>query len=296
VPSTQIPEAENFEDLDDSIITNSHTTEKFKSAVHSFMKKSAEMLDIKSKFGFGSSTDENKTGESSSNHIIKTADKSHDLDNTFDDDIKSVSIDEDDETGEVIATTTKVVRGPDGTSTTIQTTERFFKGETLARKTTGKATLKKLDENSEAFNNIAEDRTLNSERDAANSETTKFSDKWGANTEDILISVRNILEEASQEEPELMAELAMIEFKDLFTVFRYLLSHSSSADVAYRKLFDGALEFGAKQFIDSLLKIIPESKNEFSEPAMLKYLKDNKSPETSITDEKSSTKKTDNAP
>merc|ERR1719300_1409000 len=101
VPSTQLPEAE---DLDDSIITNSHTAEKFKSAVHSFMKKSAEMLDFKSKFGLGSSTDENKTGDSS--HIIKTADKSHDLDNTFDDDIKSVSIDEDDETGEVIATTT----------------------------------------------------------------------------------------------------------------------------------------------------------------------------------------------
>ena len=41
VPSTQLPEAE---DLDDSIITNSHTAEKFKSAVHSFMKKSAEMV------------------------------------------------------------------------------------------------------------------------------------------------------------------------------------------------------------------------------------------------------------
>jgi len=288
VPSTQLPEAE---DLDDSIITNSHTAEKFKSAVHSFMKKSAEMLDFKSKFGLGSSTDENKTGDSS--HIIKTADKSHDLDNTFDDDIKSVSIDEDDETGEVIATTTKVVRGPDGKSTTIQTTERFFKGETLS-KTTGTATLKKLDENSETYNNIAEDKTVESERDTASSETFKFSDQLGADTEDILISVRNILEEASQEEPELMAELAMIEFKDLFTVFKYLFSHSSSAEVAYRKLFDGALEFGAKKFVDSLLKIIPKSNNEFSEPAMLKYLKENKNPESS--DGKSTTKKTENAP
>merc|ERR1719300_1815151 len=68
----------------------------------------------------------------------------------------------------------------------------------------------------------------------------------------------------------------MIEFKDLFTVFKYLFSHSSSAEVAYRKLFDGALEFGAKNFVDSLLKIIPKSNNEFSEPAMLKYLKENK--------------------
>ena len=56
------------------------------------------------------------------------------MDNSIDDDeeeeegIKSVSIDEDDVTGEVIATTTKVVKGPDGTKQTIKTTERFKKG------------------------------------------------------------------------------------------------------------------------------------------------------------------------
>ena len=54
------------------------------------------------------------------------------MDNSIDDNeeegIKSVSIDEDDVTGEVIATTTKVVKGPDGTKQTIKTTERFKKG------------------------------------------------------------------------------------------------------------------------------------------------------------------------
>ena len=52
------------------------------------------------------------------------------MDNSIDDEegIKSVSIDEDDVTGEVIATTTKVIKGPDGTTKTVKTTERFKKG------------------------------------------------------------------------------------------------------------------------------------------------------------------------
>ena len=44
------------------------------------------------------------------------------------DDIESVSIDEDTDTGEVIATTTRVIRKADGTSQTIRTTERYVNG------------------------------------------------------------------------------------------------------------------------------------------------------------------------
>ena len=45
-----------------------------------------------------------------------------------DDNIDSVSIDEDTETGEVIATTTRIIKKADGTTQTIRTTERYVNG------------------------------------------------------------------------------------------------------------------------------------------------------------------------
>ena len=45
-----------------------------------------------------------------------------------DDDIESVSIDEIQDTGEVIATTTRIIKNLDGSSRKVHTTERFEKG------------------------------------------------------------------------------------------------------------------------------------------------------------------------
>lgn len=51
----------------------------------------------------------------------------HDLDHDHDD-IQSVSIDEDSDTGDVTATTTRLIRAQDGTTSKITTTEKFSKG------------------------------------------------------------------------------------------------------------------------------------------------------------------------
>ena len=52
---------------------------------------------------------------------VDTSDQDHD-------NIQSVRIDEDSVTGDVTATTTRIVRGDDGTSSKITTTEKFNKG------------------------------------------------------------------------------------------------------------------------------------------------------------------------
>ena len=48
-----------------------------------------------------------------------------DVENDNDDSIESVSIDEDKATGEILATTTRIVKGPGGSTTKIKTTEKF---------------------------------------------------------------------------------------------------------------------------------------------------------------------------
>ena len=53
--------------------------------------------------------------------------KSHamDVEDDNEDSIESVSIDEDKATGELLATTTRIVKGPGGSTTKIKTTEKF---------------------------------------------------------------------------------------------------------------------------------------------------------------------------
>ena len=58
---------------------------------------------------------------------ITTLEKSHvmDIEDDNEDTIESVSIDEDKNTGELLATTTRIVKGPGGSKTKIKTTEKF---------------------------------------------------------------------------------------------------------------------------------------------------------------------------
>ena len=66
-------------------------------------------------------SDEDNTTEN--DNKITTVDK------VDQDDIESISIDEDNVTGDVVATTTRVVKTQDGSSTKIKTTERFKNGK-----------------------------------------------------------------------------------------------------------------------------------------------------------------------
>ena len=66
-------------------------------------------------------SDEDNTTEN--DNKITTVDK------VDQDDIESISIDEDNATGDVIATTTRLVKTQDGSSTKIKTTERFKNGK-----------------------------------------------------------------------------------------------------------------------------------------------------------------------
>merc|ERR1719474_1646417 len=58
----------------------------------------------------------------------------------------SVTVSEDDETGEIVTQTTQTFRGSDGSSRTIKTTERYKNGETERGRSVGEAKLIKLDE------------------------------------------------------------------------------------------------------------------------------------------------------
>ena len=57
---------------------------------------------------------------------VDTSDQDHD-------NIQSVRIDEDNVTGDVTATTTRIIRGDDGTTSKITTKEKFNKGKIVCR-------------------------------------------------------------------------------------------------------------------------------------------------------------------
>ena len=82
-------------------------------------------MNLKSKFEqlelIPMGSDEDNTTEN--DNKITTVDK------VDQDDIESISIDEDNVTGDVVATTTRVVKTQDGSSTKIKTTERFKNGK-----------------------------------------------------------------------------------------------------------------------------------------------------------------------
>ena len=189
---------------------------------------------------------------------VDTSDQDHDLDlDHDDDDIQSVSIDEDSDTGDVTATTTRLIRAQDGTTSKITTTEKFSKGsadtvfykftsnkstmpgDQSVEKTVGKATLKKL----------------------SDTESDKESDFVKDNLEDILSVLKPFNDMLLHEEladPDMLDELFSMELSDLVKMFYHLLSTSDDMEQAYTKMILGAKAHGVQKFAEEVLQTTSE--------------------------------------
>jgi len=226
------PESEVIPETEDSI-----TTEKLKAGVHSYLKQNAEKISLREKF------DDNKTGSDLPRvTTVDTSDQDHDLDHDHDD-IQSVSIDEDSDTGDVTATTTRLIRAQDGTTSKITTTEKFSKGDQSVEKTVGKATLKKL----------------------SDTESDKESDFVKDNLEDILSVLKPFNDMLLHEEladPDLLDELFSMELSDLVKMFYHLLSTSDDMEQAYTKMILGAKAHGVQKFAEEVLQTTSEENND----------------------------------
>ena len=199
---------------------------------------------------------------------VDTSDQDHD-------NIQSVRIDEDSVTGDVTATTTRIIRGDDGTTSKITTTEKFNKGKFVCKyirftyisvnmnlyllgdqfveKTLGRATLKKLSDTK------ISQGTLTSEKDEEESNVNKD------NLEDILKVLKPFNEMLLSEElanPDLFDELFSIDFSDLVKVFHHLLSESDSIEETYNKMILGAKRLGVQKFAEEVLKSASEENND----------------------------------
>lgn len=223
----------NVETPEDSI-----TTEKFKAGVHSYLKQNAEKISLREKF------DDNMTGSDLPRvTTVDTSDQDHD-------NIQSVRIDED-SSGEVTATTTRIIRGEDGTTSKITTTEKFSKdkvktGDQSVEKTVGKATWKKLSDTK-----ISEGATP----------SDKVSDVDKDNLEDILSVLKTFNDMLISEElanPDLLDELFSLEFSDLMKMFYHLLSQSDDMEQTYAKMISGAKIHGVQKFTEELLQTARE--------------------------------------
>jgi len=177
---------------------------------------------------------------------VDTSDQDHD-------NIQSVRIDEDSVTGDVTATTTRIIRGDDGTTSKITTTEKFSKGDQSVEKTLGKVTLKKLSDTK------ISQGTLTSEKDEEESNVNKD------NLEDILKVLKPFNEMLISEElanPDLFDELFSLDFSDLVKVFHHLLSESDSIEETYNKMILGAKRLGVQKFAEEVLKSASEENND----------------------------------
>lgn len=234
IPKTVSAESEvNVETPEDSI-----TTEKLKAGVHSYLKQNAEKISLREKF------DDNMTGSDLPRvTTVDTTDQDHD-------NIQSVRIDED-SSGEVTATTTRIIRGEDGTTSKITTTEKFSKdkvktGDQSVEKTVGKATWKKLSDTK-----ISEGATP----------SDKVSDVDKDNLEDILSVLKTFNDMLISEElanPDLLDELFSLEFSDLMKMFYHLLSQSDDMEQTYAKMISGAKIHGVQKFAEELLQTARE--------------------------------------
>lgn len=173
---------------------------------------------------------------------VDTSDQDHD-------NIQSVRVDEDSVTGEVTATTTRIIRGEDGTTSKITTTEKFSNvktGDLSVEKTVGKATWKKLSDTK-----ISEEATP----------SDKVSDVDIDNLEDILSVLKTFNDMLLSEElanPDLLDELFSLEFSDLMTMFYHLLSQSDDMEQTYTKMISGAKIHGVQKFAEELLQTARE--------------------------------------
>lgn len=173
---------------------------------------------------------------------VDTSDQDHD-------NIQSVRVDEDSVTGEVTATTTRIIRGEDGTTSKITTTEKFSNvktGDLSVEKTVGKATWKKLSDTK-----ISEEATP----------SDKVSDVDIDNLEDILSVLKTFNDMLLSEElanPDLLDELFSLEFSDLMTMFYHLLSQSDDMEQTYTKMISGAKFHGVQKFAEELLQTARE--------------------------------------
>ena len=173
---------------------------------------------------------------------VDTSDQDHD-------NIQSVRVDEDSVTGEGTATTTRIIRGEDDTTSKITTTEKFSNvktGDLSVEKTVGKATWKKLSDTK-----ISEEATPGD----------KVSDVDKDNLEDILSVLKTFNDMLLSEElanPDLLDELFSLEFSDLMTMFYHLLSQSDDMEQTYTKMISGAKIHGVQKFAEELLQTARE--------------------------------------
>merc|ERR1712150_393300 len=112
-------DSDDAEEADDIL----NPAEKLKTAVHSFLRKSANLLQGNYEDFY--SEVENKTEKPDPDAETET---------------ETIDIEENQVTGEVIATTTHVVKGEDGSTSTIKTKEKFRNGK-IQEKTVGTAKL-----------------------------------------------------------------------------------------------------------------------------------------------------------
>ena len=174
---------------------------------------------------------------------VDTGDQDHD-------NIQSVRVDED-SSGEVTATTTRIIRGEDGTTSKITTTEKFSKGsvktgDQSVEKTVGKATWKKLSDTK-----LSEGATT----------SDKVSDVDKDNLGDILSVLKTFNDMLLSEElanPDLLDELFSLEFSDLVKMFYHLLSQSDDMEQTYTKMISGAKIHGVQKFAEELLQTARE--------------------------------------
>ena len=195
-----------------------------------------------------------------------------------DDNIDSVSIDEDTETGEVIATTTRIIRKADGTSQTIRTTERYVNGKFYARfsdrtintksfviggttreKTVGKVKLSKLGSDSDL---LVSQNSDNTKQSSDKEESIDFE-----NLQDIMAflkpaseAAQKIVKELALEKPSVLSELVSVDFSELLVMFKYVFSTSDNIEDAYRKFFKSVEEHGAVKFSEQVSKHLQSSK------------------------------------
>ena len=193
---------------------------------------------------------------------VDTSDQDHD-------NIQSVRIDEDSVTGDVTATTTRIIRGDDGTASKITTTEKFNKGsantvglhigqyETIllgdqsVEKTVGKATLKKLSQT--AFSQGAS----TSDKEETNADKDNLKDILT-----VLKPFNEMLLSEELENPDLFDELFSIDFSDLVKVFYHLLSESDNIEQTYTKIILGAKKNGVQKFAEEVLQTASEENND----------------------------------
>jgi len=217
------------EDSDDAEETDDilNPAEKLKTAVHSFLRKSANLLQGNYEDFY--SEVENKTEKPDPDADTET-------------ESETIDIEENQETGEVIATTTQVVKGEDGSTSTIKTKEKFKNGK-MQEKTIGTAKLMNIGK-------LLEEKTPVTETE----ENVKL-DGLSNIIKPINQVVQKAFLDAAKNNPEALSELSKVDLSDLIKVFSSIFSKTNDIEDAYRQVLKGVQELGAKKFIEQFSDI-----------------------------------------